>query len=344
MMCGCWDEQDEVGRNSKDRSVISLASLQGMRNQLRPEPQFIGKTLIRSNQMPHFFWRAAVKLLLLPLCWSSPASAETLLDIYPVHQQTPVWCWAAVGEMIFRYYGVANINPVDNFQCGIIALVHPICSQNCGNCVIPAGSLGTMNEMLTGYPRFASRISGNSTHVTTSVSRRSLSFANLQQEIDQGRPVVAGISPSGYRHPDVSEHVALIVGYDADNIIVNDPFPFSSTAFSGDPYLAAGGNEIAPGQYRIEYAQFRQRLQWQESIHGIRCSGPGCEERNTDDSDSDGDGDDEYDREDHVTTGRSCATPVTRCGPFYNQPELPLGTPCYCATPYGPAHGRVVRP
>ena len=42
--------------------------------------------------------------------------------------------------------------------------------------------------------------------------------------------------------------------------------------------------------------------------------------------------------------GRSCQTQIGRCGPFYNQPALPVGTNCYCATPSGPVAGVVVQP
>ena len=33
---------------------------------------------------------------------SPGAGWVTKLEICPVGQQTPVWCWAAVGEMVFR--------------------------------------------------------------------------------------------------------------------------------------------------------------------------------------------------------------------------------------------------
>lgn len=41
--------------------------------------------------------------------------------------------------------------------------------------------------------------------------------------------------------------------------------------------------------------------------------------------------------------GRSCQTSVGRCGPFYDQPAMPVGAACYCATPAGPVSGRVVQ-
>lgn len=264
----------------------------------------------------------------------SDSGDSIVLEVSPVYQQTPVWCWAAVGEMVFSYYGVSNINPYGNMQCGIVALLHPACSANCGNCVVPAGSLTTMNDMLTRYPAFASSVTATATRISTTVARWPLSLAGVRTEIDAGRPVVAGISPSGYRNAGVSEHVALIIGYDGSDLIVNDPFPFV-LAFSGDPYINAGGTRIVRGQYRIPYGRFVQVLQWQESIYDIRCLGRNC--RNIDKLDA------PDDDEPIVAYGRSCQTPITTCGPFYNQPALPVGSSCYCATPNGPSYGRVVR-
>lgn len=261
-------------------------------------------------------------------------AARKHLDITPVYQQTPVWCWAAVGEMVFAYYGVANINPVGNFQCGIVALLHPVCDMNCLNCPVPAGSLATMNAMLTRYPTFASQVSGRGTQISTIVTERPLTLTEVRAEIEADRPIVAGISPSGYRTFGVSEHVALIIGYDGDDLIVNDPFPFVPSEFLGNPYLAAGGRGLMTGQYRISYDRFVTRLQWRETIYGFRCSGPGCLVG----------GGDGPDAPPEILYGRSCQTTVGTCGPFFDQPALPLGSPCYCATPYGPVSGRVVRP
>ena len=277
--------------------------------------------------------RIALAAAVLPLCaLARQTSAQEVLDIAPVYQQTPVWCWAAVGEMVFDWFGVRNINPAGNYQCGIIALLHPICNMNCFNCPVPAGSLATMNNMLRQYPAFASQVTQTSTQITTAVSATRLSMASVRREIDAGRPIVTGISPSGYQLANVSEHVALIVGYDEDDLIVNDPFPFA-LAFSGNPYLAAGGEELDRGQYQISYEAFVQRLRWRETIYRLRCSGSGC-------LGADGDQDDAPVQS---ATGRSCQTPYGRCGPFYDQPALPLGSACYCASPAGPIGGVVVR-
>jgi hypothetical protein len=52
---------------------------------------------------------------------SPGAGWATKLEIFPVCQQTPVWCWAAVGEMVFRYYDVPTINTRCGYQCGIFS-------------------------------------------------------------------------------------------------------------------------------------------------------------------------------------------------------------------------------
>jgi hypothetical protein len=297
------------------------------------------QTVLREvrNTMRHGM---AVIVSCVLLTGSSAAASE--LSISPVYQQTPLWCWAAVGEMVFEHYGVANINPYGNFQCGIIALLHPVCNQSCGNCVVGAGSLDTMTNMITRYPTFASGVTSTSTRIRATPIKGRLSFDDLQNEIDAGRPIVAGISPSGYRHAGVSEHVALIVGYDGRDLIVNDPFPFA-TAFSGDPYEAAGGEQIGRGQYQIRYSSFANDLQWRETIYGIRCSGSDCADVEST-ADNDESEEDDYEEAAPVRSGRSCVTPVTRCGPFYNQAPLPLGSPCWCATPYGPSSGKVTTP
>lgn len=275
-------------------------------------------------------WKAPIIQALVLV--ASVGHAQTILPVEPVYQRTPVWCWAAVGEMVFTYHGVANINPAGVFQCGIVALMHPVCNQDCRNCPIPAGSLTVMNNMLTRYPTFASHVSGSSTHITTSVRRSRLPLDGVQAEIDEGRPVVAGISPSGYRVAGVSEHVALIVGYEGNDLIVNDPFPFEAAHFAGNPYRAAGGTLERPGRYRIPYDAFVRRLQWRETIWRIQCRGADCATGSVEVE------------EPAVVYGRSCQTQATRCGPFFHEPALPVGAPCWCATMYGPMMGSVVRP
>jgi hypothetical protein len=196
-----------------------------------------------------------------------------------------------------------------------------------------------MNNMIRQYPAFSGKVTGTTTRLTTLARTTSITLSQVKREIDNGRPVVAGISPSGYSVNGVSQHVALIVGYDGSDLIVNDPFPFALAG--GDPYIAAGATAIEPGQYSIAYRSFVNHLRWRETIYGIRCSGGDCIGGEDDD---DSIPDPTPRPRPAMQYGRSCATAVTRCGPFYNQPALPLGSPCWCATPYGPSTGQVVTP
>jgi hypothetical protein len=186
--------------------------------------------------------------------------------------------------------------------------------------------------MLWQYPAFAANQGG--LHIAISARTRASKFtvAEVETEIGEGRPVVAGISPHGGQFYGASEHVALIVGYDDGTLIVNDPYPFGAA----NPYEAAGGDELIQGQYKIAYDSFVKDLKWRESIYNIRCSGSDCAGlHGVDDDDEANVSDEAY--------GRSCRTPGLQCGPFYDQAPLPVGSPCWCATPMGLMHGQVVQ-
>jgi len=46
-------------------------------------------------------------------------AAEVQLHIPPLFQERPSWCWAAVGEMVFKYYDIPALHRTD-YQCGIV--------------------------------------------------------------------------------------------------------------------------------------------------------------------------------------------------------------------------------
>jgi hypothetical protein len=135
--------------------------------------------------------------------------------------------------------------------------------------------------MLEIYPRALHQAGRYDSTIAANHYYSRFSKAEIVEEIDDGNPVVAGISPSGYHRPGTTaEHVALIVGYrdEGDVLIVNDPFPFGAIGMS-DPYLAAGAYAIYDQQYEIDYHDFYQQLQWTESF---------SVERITDDDDGGG--------------------------------------------------------
>lgn len=268
--------------------------------------------------------------------------AGARLDVNPVLQETPEWCWITAGQMVFTFFGVANINPAGNFQCGIISLAAPACGKDCRNCAsVPGGSLDRIRNMLLEYSQFATTHSRTSARITADTYSSPLSMNEVKTEIDSQRPIVVGISPNGHPPPHGSEHVALIIGYDDWNeLIVNDPFPFNP---SSNPYGAAGGRQVARGQYTISRDAFVLRLLWREGIDHIRCSGPDCRHRTSGNNSPSADTA-RLPQGVQPDVGRSCQTATFRCGPFYKQAAIAVGSPCRCGTPNGPVNGRVVPP
>ncbi len=202
--------------------------------------------------------------------------AQKQLAIAPVYQQTPLWCWAATLEMIYRYYGIASVNP--NFQCGILAMTFgpsSICYSNCGACVVGGGTVSNVANNLTLYSDRVSFYTGIFTRkITSKLLFSHLDETALKSEIALGRPILAGISPSGFPLPDISQHAVLLVGYrDTPSdlmVIVNDPYPYLSDPSQPNPYLFSGGKLLFTGQYEISYRNFVGGLRWGNTIYGIQ--------------------------------------------------------------------------
>lgn len=202
------------------------------------------------------------------------------LSIDPVYQETPVWCWIAVGEMVFKHYGLPNVNPVGDYQCGVVgALAGPYspCWNNCLRCTVPAGYMQNVRNMLIEYPRIVRRnVDRSATQLSATYIGSALSSDQVKEELDANRPIIAGINTSGFAPaPGQSMHVCLIVGYDEDDdgvltLTVNDPFPYDIVNPSQEnPFDAAGGNSNGDGSYTIQYSTFRRRLAWNSSIYMI---------------------------------------------------------------------------
>lgn len=207
-----------------------------------------------------------------------PPLPSNLLQIEPVIQQTAVWCWVANGEMVFRYFGLPNVNPAGVYQCGIIgAYFGPgtSCWNYCFSCVVPAGSAAVVLDMLIRYPIVIRPFfQQNIPSINAYYEHRVLSKQEVKNEINSHRPIIAGISPSGYSG-NTSAHVAMITGYSEENqnlyLYINDPFPFHVYPYNltGNPYLRAGGYSYNNGRYRVPYGNFVSGLVWQESFFNI---------------------------------------------------------------------------
>ncbi len=217
----------------------------------------------------------ALALAITTAAAGGAAAEQRRLPISPVMQQTPVWCWAAVAEMVLRYSGYPALNTA-SYQCGIVATLGGPCAHNCGfpPCITGIGNTHNFARVLEAYPQVARMLTGRDFDDLAVELADRLSFDDIADEIDAGRPVVAGISPGGLAPflPDgISEHVALIIGYavrgERGYLIVNDPMPVQAIGF--DPYLHAGARMLRPGQYEVSYRDFVIRLGYKDTLLGL---------------------------------------------------------------------------
>ena len=211
------------------------------------------------------------------------SAAEVTLHIPPLFQERPSWCWAAVGEMVFKYYDIPAIHRTD-YQCGIVQSRN-LCMgiPNCVDCDLSAIDETAVVNMLEQYPVLATQ-SGKAGEIALTVQSKSgiLSEAEVQREIDEGRPIIVGLSPRGFKVDGIRQHMALIVGYDNSSgnlmLTVNDPFPFEDMVFLwiGNPYVNARALEEGDGRYEVGYDAFRSKLKWTQTLHQMTCRGHGC--------------------------------------------------------------------
>jgi hypothetical protein len=215
------------------------------------------------------------------------AAAEVALYIPPLFQEHPSWCWTAVGEMVFKYYYVPATHQTD-YQCGIVQS-RKLCPEipNCVECELSAGDEATMVSMLEQYPVTATL--GSKTGaiaLTAQLKVGSLSEEEVKRDLNEGRPIIVGLSPRGFKIDGIRQHMALIVGYDTSSedlmLTVNDPFPFEDMSFLwvGSPYLNARASEEGNGQYKVAYDAFRSKLKWTQTLYRMACTGPGCPAEN----------------------------------------------------------------
>ena len=204
-----------------------------------------------------------------------PVVGTKSLAITPVMQQTEVWCWAAVAEMVFRHYALPNLSQ-RGYQCGIVAAYYgpsSPCWISCFSCVAPIGTVSQMQVLLNGYGVVANQFAPSRV-LTSRLILAPLTFEDLANEINKGRPVVAGISPSGFAYPNLSEHAVLIVGYVNDSqgrrVLVNDPFPYQIYPGRLNPYFAAGGQSLQGGRYQVTYDALIRSLRWANSVSQIQ--------------------------------------------------------------------------
>jgi hypothetical protein len=239
---------------------------------------------------------------LLAVCFFclKPAQAQQrVLNISPVFQTTPVYCWLATGQMVFQYFDIPANNPTPfapgdprNYQCGEAKGIGAVqtnipsgplsftgmCWNNCGlpQCMTGSGTIQGIYNLITQYPQIVARTTGNDKFFQHPMEATSpLSAAQVRNEIEGGRPIIAGISPGQqFLPPGVSEHAVLIVGYAnaGATLIVNDPFPYQAANMMPS-YLQVGGQQVISGQFRVSYQAMVGPMAWKNTIYNLQTSG-----------------------------------------------------------------------
>ena len=129
---------------------------------------------------------------------------------------------------------------------------------NCAGCELSSVDEASVVNLLEQYPALATEAEkAKNIALTVQVKDGILSEEEVKQELDEGRPIIVGLSPRGFKVDGIRQHMALIVGYDTSSgdlmLTVNDPFPFEDMIFLwiGSPYVNARASEEAEGQYEV---------------------------------------------------------------------------------------------
>ena len=194
-----------------------------------------------------------------PPAIAAKAELDTELDTQLIAQETASWCWAASASMALTLLSFPNINPVKDYQCGVVAAAFPACDADCTKCDRALDSMKGLVGLLDRYQRLS--LHGKSDGLKASFSPNYVArpdIARIKRSLDLSYPVIAGISPEQRpRYPDQAAHAVLITGYE-DNylgsgetwVVVRDPYPYADGENiwlnKGYPYTAETGRALVP--------------------------------------------------------------------------------------------------
>src|SRR5258708_324800 len=199
-------------------------------------------------------------ILAVAVVFSLGRANAAVLEIEPVAQQTPEWCFAASSAMILQYLGYPNLNIAGDYQCGVVGAQGGYCAGNCAACLQSGGTMQRIALIVRSYATAAYQLTGYQNPTVNLREFGILQPAQIIDQIDRDGPILAGISPTSVPYPPgtgFSQHAVVIVGYEGDAsnfyVILNDPYPYLPDA---DPYVATGNAKLQPGQYRVPLGAF----------------------------------------------------------------------------------------
>lgn len=175
--------------------------------------------------------------------------------------------------MALKFLGFPDINPVKNYQCGVVAAAFPECEDDCTQCEVALDKMPSFVTLLNRYRR-------RTAHGYPTVPRKSFSpkyvaypdFARVKQSIDRSYPVIGGISlDAGPTDPDYAQHAVLITGYDDDHlgsgepwVVVLDPYPYEAGA---SPWAKAGYHpRRRGGKLLVPWSFVRDRMNLRSAV------------------------------------------------------------------------------
>lgn len=231
----------------------------------------------------------------------------SLRDEAMAPQRKPYWCWAASVSNLFAYHG----HRVS--QARIVTEVY-------GSPVnMASGDYSNMARLLNRTWRdddgraFGSRLVA-ALDVMNGIN--SINNDEIRDALEDDRPLIIGTTSHamlvvGMTYTEIGGRVASV-----SRVRVYDPWP-------GQGFRDARPEEITPAPLGgtlmfVAEAQITGGQSRPTRKVPVRSRAPAL--------------------------GRSCQTQLGRCGPFYDQPALPVGTGCYCATLAGPIGGIVTQP
>jgi len=142
-----------------------------------------------------------------PITVGPPPSESKILPVPEITQEELNWCWAGCADMVLTYYGEAIT------QCALAAWLFqmPDCCSAPSSCDKPC----QLSDVSRVYEQW---------EVQADFQCEAISAADLQSELDAGRPVAVA-----FQWTEGGAHIVIICGWEQDQtgllFNVNDPDP-----------------------------------------------------------------------------------------------------------------------